>query len=282
MSPSSSPTTIMITGATDGLGRALALRLAAPDTLLILHGRSAERATEVQQQVRAAGGAAEIRLADLADLRQVDRLADSVLADFDRLDVLVNNAGVGTGGPKDVRRESADGLELHFAVNYLAGYLLTERLLPRLLETPGASARIVNVASAGQQPIDFADPQITKEYSGTAAYCRSKLAQIISTFDLADRLAVDNRPVTVNALHPASYMATTMVRESGVEPWSTVEEGVEATLRLVTGAAGANSGRYYSGRRPARSDAQAYDANARLQLRALSDELIANAVGRAN
>lgn len=282
MSPASSLTTIMITGATDGLGRALALRLAAPDTLLILHGRSAERAAEVQRQVRAAGGAAEVRLADLADLHQVDRLADTVLADFDRLDVLVNNAGIGFGAPGTGRQESADGIELRFAVSYLAGYRLTERLLPRLAESPGGAARIVNVASAGQEPIDFADPQLSKAYDGAVAYRRSKLAQITATYDLADRLAADNRPVTVNALHPASLMATTMVQEAGVTPWSTVEQGLEATLRLVTGAAGANSGRYYNGTQEARADAQAYDPEARARLRALSEELVTEALGRTS
>ncbi|MGF1425545.1 SDR family NAD(P)-dependent oxidoreductase [Kitasatospora sp. LaBMicrA B282] len=302
MSTPTEPTTrtILITGATDGLGRALALRLAGPDVRLILHGRSAERAAAVQEQVRAAGGTADVLLADLAELRQVDRLADAVLADFDRLDVLVNNAGVGFGAPGTGREESADGIELRFAVNYLAGYRLTERLLDRLATSaaspadsadsaepvePVEPARIVNVASVGQYPLDFADPQTTRAYDGITAYRRSKLAQIIATFDLADRLATanpatDRRPVTVNALHPASLMATTMVQEAEVAPLSTVAEGVDATLRLVTGAAGALSGRYYDGTREARADAQAYEPAARTRLRALSAELIAGALRR--
>ncbi|WP_035840751.1 SDR family NAD(P)-dependent oxidoreductase [Kitasatospora azatica] len=272
---SQTPRTILITGATDGLGRALALRLAGPDTLLILHGRSAERAAEVQRQVRAAGGRAEVRLADLAELRQVDRLADQVLADFDRLDVLVNNAGIGFGAPGSGREQNADGVELRFAVNYLAGYHLTDRLLPRLTEAGG---RIVNVASAGQYPIDFADPQLLAAYDGVTAYRRAKLAQVIATFDLADRLAAEGSPVTVNALHPATFMATGMVREAGVEPMSSVEQGVAATLELVTGPAGAASGHYYNGTAEARADAQAYDPKAREQLRALSAELVARAL----
>ncbi|WP_329578042.1 SDR family NAD(P)-dependent oxidoreductase [Kitasatospora sp. NBC_01250] len=274
------PTTILITGATDGLGRELALRLAGPGTLLVLHGRSAERAAEVQRQVRAAGGEAEVRLADLGDLRQVDRLADTVLADFDRLDVLVNNAGIGFGTPGSGRQESADGIELRLAVNYLAGYRLTGRLLPRLTEAaaPGNAARIVNVASAGQYPIDFADPQLTSHYDGVVAYRRSKLAQIIATFDLAERLAEADVPVTVNALHPASFMATTMVQEAAVTPLSTVAQGVEATLQLVTGSAGARTGRYFNGLQPATADQQAYDPDARTRLRSLSDELIAHAL----
>ncbi|MCC9305737.1 SDR family NAD(P)-dependent oxidoreductase [Kitasatospora sp. RB6PN24] len=272
-----SPRTILITGATDGLGRGLALRLAAPGTLLILHGRSAQRAAEVAARVRAQGGAAEVRLADLGELRQVDRLADSVLRDFDRLDVLVNNAGVGSGAPGAERQLSLDGYELRFAVNYLAGYHLTNRLLGRLNEAP--AGRIVNVSSAGQAPIDFADPHITRDYNGGTAYCRSKLAQVLFTFDLAERLAAEGSAVTVNALHPATYMATTMVRDAGVEPWSTVDEGVDAAMGLITGEAGATSGGYFNGTQPARAHAQAYDPQARVQLRALSAELVAEALG---
>jgi NAD(P)-dependent dehydrogenase (short-subunit alcohol dehydrogenase family) len=270
------PRTILITGATDGLGRGLALRLADPGTLLVLHGRSPERAAEVARQVRARGGRAEVRLADLGALHQVDQLADTVLRDFDRLDVLVSNAGVGGGAPGAGRELSADGYELRFAVNYLAGYHLTNRLLDRIKQAPGA--RIVNVASAGQAPVDFADPQFTRGYDGGTAYRRAKLAQVIATFDLAERLAAEGSEVTVNALHPATFMATTMVREAGVEPWSTVDEGIDATMRLVTGEAGATSGRYFNGTEPARADAQAYDPRAREQLRTLSAELVAKAL----
>jgi NAD(P)-dependent dehydrogenase (short-subunit alcohol dehydrogenase family) len=269
--------TILITGATDGLGRGLALRLAAPDTLLILHGRSGERAAEVAREVRARGGAAEIRLADFASLREVDRLADTVLRDFDRLDVLVNNAATGGGAPGTGRELSADGYEMRLAVNYLAGYHLTNRLLDRIKAAP--AGRIVTVASIGQVPIDFADPQLTREYSGGAAYRRAKLAQILATFDLAEQLAAEGSAVAANALHPATFMATTMVREAGVEPWSTVDEGIDAAMNLIDGEAGATGGRYFNGTEPARANEQAYDPQAREQLRTLSAELVAKALG---
>jgi NAD(P)-dependent dehydrogenase (short-subunit alcohol dehydrogenase family) len=184
------------------------------------------------------------------------------------------------------RRLSADGYELRFAVNYLAGYHLTNRLLDRLKAARPAGVtptegrgRIVNVSSAGQAPIDFTDPHFTRDFTGSTAYCRGKLAQILFTFDLAERLTAEGSAVTVNALHPASYMATTMVREAGVEPWSTVEEGIDATMRLISGEAGASSGRYFNGTQPARAHAQAYDPEAREQLRALSAELVAKALG---
>ncbi len=159
---------------------------------------------------------------------------------------------------------------MRFAVNYLAGFLLTSLLLP-LLRT-SAPARIVNVASAGQQAIDFADVMLTRGYSGGRAYRQSKLAQILFTVDLAQRL--NGTGVTVNSLHPATYMATTMVREAGVAPWSTVEEGGEAILNLaISPELAGRSGLYFNGLREARADAQAYDARARAKLRALSLQL---------
>jgi NAD(P)-dependent dehydrogenase (short-subunit alcohol dehydrogenase family) len=203
--------------------------------------------------------------ADLSSLDEVRRLADDVLAGEQRLDVLVNNAGIGTGEGR--RETSADGFELRFAVNYLAGFVLTERLLP-LLER-SAPARIVNVASAGQQPIHFDDVMLERDYSGVRAYGQSKLAQIMHAYDLADRLGPD-AGVTATALHPATYMPTKMVRS----PRSTLGEGVEATRHLVDGADVAGvTGRYFNGLHAARPDPQAEDPAARRRLRDLSAEL---------
>jgi NAD(P)-dependent dehydrogenase (short-subunit alcohol dehydrogenase family) len=196
-------------------------------------------------------------------------LAETVRRDCDGLDALVNNAGIGTSGSR--RELSADGFELRFAINYLAGFLLTRLLLP-MLESRGPS-RVVNVASAGQQPIDFTDVMLTHGYSGARAYRQSKLAQIMFTFDLAPECA--ERNVAVNCLHPATFMDTTMVRLSGVQPISTVEEGGAAILQLVMSPSleGA-SGLYFSGMRESRADPQAYDADARKKLRALSFEFV--------
>ena len=110
--------------------------------------------------------------------------------------------------------ESEDGYELRFAVNYLAPFLLTRRLLP-LIER-SAPARIVNVSSAGQAPIDFDDVMLERAYSGIQAYCQSKLALVMFTFDLAEEL--EGTGVTANCLHPGTYMPTNMVRGAGVEP----------------------------------------------------------------
>jgi NAD(P)-dependent dehydrogenase (short-subunit alcohol dehydrogenase family) len=264
--------TVLITGSTDGLGRWLAVRLATDGAHVLIHGRSADRAEEVRRTIREVTGEdrAEVLLADLADLGQVDRLADEVLARTDRLDVLVNNAGLGTASPGGAREVDQHGIERRFAVNYLAGYRLTHRLLPLL--TASAPSRIVNVASAGQRAIDFADPMLRKDYDGGRAYTQSKLAQVMFTFDLAESLK--GTGVTVNALHPATYMDTTMVREGGITPWSSVEEGGEATLRLIEGE-DIGTGRYFNGTHEARADRQAYDAEARRRLRELSEELTA-------
>ncbi|MFC4561723.1 SDR family NAD(P)-dependent oxidoreductase [Nocardiopsis mangrovi] len=270
-------TTVLITGATDGLGRHTANRLAGLGARLILHGRDPERAARVREEIEAAGGTADVVLADLADLRAVDRLADDVLASHSRLDVLVNNAGVGFGRPGAGREESADGIELRFAVNHLAGLLLTRRLRPLLAGS--APARVINVASIGQEAIDFADPMFHEGYDGVAAYRRSKLAQIMSTFDLAAEFAPDR--ITVTALHPATLMDTTMVGDAQREPRSSVAEGGDALLRLVTAPeTEIGTGRYYDGRQESRAHPLAYDPDARARLRDLSAELIAGALGR--
>jgi NAD(P)-dependent dehydrogenase (short-subunit alcohol dehydrogenase family) len=187
------------------------------------------------------------------------------------LDVLVSNAGIGTTLPGDgARRVSADGIELRFAVNYLAGWLLTRLLEPRLARA--GRARIVNVASAGQMAIDFDDVMLEDGYNGTRAYCQSKLAQVMATIDLAQRLAGDG--VTANALHPATYMPTKIVLHAGAVPASSLDQGAQATVRLAADPALEGvSGRYFEGLREARADAQAYDAAARRRLWELSERL---------
>jgi NAD(P)-dependent dehydrogenase (short-subunit alcohol dehydrogenase family) len=248
----------------------VAERLGADGFEVFVHGRDVERGRAVVTNMDAAGGRAAFLTADLSDLVAVAGLADAVGMRTDRLDLLVNNAGIGTGGSGSQRRTNAVGCELRFAVNYLAGFALTLRLLPLLKAS--APARIVNVASAGQQAIEFDDLMLTRNYSGGRAYMQSKLAQILFTFDLAERLKGSG--VTVNCLHPASYMATTMVREAGVTPWSTVEEGAEAILNLaVSPDLEGQSGLYFNGLEKARPNAQAYDAKARARLRTMSLEL---------
>ena len=265
--------TIFITGATDGLGRALAGRLAADGASLILHGRDAGKLESTAAEIAAAHGVDHPRTvrADLADLAQVRKLASGVRDATGRLDVFVSNAGIGSGMPDGrERRTSADGYELRFAVNYLAGFLLTLELLPLLRRS--APARIVNVASLGQHPIDFSDIMITRGYSGTRAYGQSKLAQIMSGFELAAR--VPAAEVTVNSLHPATYMPTKMVLQEIGHHLDSIGTGVSATRRLVSDPALAGvTGRFYDRTREARAAAQAYDASVRAELWRRSLEL---------
>ncbi|GHE13442.1 SDR family NAD(P)-dependent oxidoreductase [Streptomyces alanosinicus] len=191
-------------------------------------------------------------------------MAAEIRASVDRLDVLVNNAGIGGGQPDGrTRRANADGHELRFAVNYLAGFLLTLELLPLLRAS--VSARIVNVASIGQHPLDFENLMLERDYDGIRAYGQSKLAQITSGFELAARLPADE--VTVNSLHPATYMPTKIVLAEIGHSIDTLEEGVTATRRLVTDPALAGTTRrFYDHTRDARAHSQAYDSEARLRL----------------
>jgi len=259
--------TVLVTGATDGLGRALATRLAREGATVLAHARSEERARETIGELLDGPGDVRLVTGDFASLDAVRRLADHVP---DRLDVLVNNAGIGTSNP-DGRAVSDDGYELRFAVNYLAGFLLTALLCDRLVA--GAPSRMVNVASAGQMAIDFDDVMLEHGYSGARAYCQSKLAQIMHAFDLAEKLG--EAGVTANALHPGSYMPTKMVRAAGTTPVTPLEDGVEATWRLAADPAlDGVTGRYFFGSDEARADEQAYDADARRRLRELSERLV--------
>jgi NAD(P)-dependent dehydrogenase (short-subunit alcohol dehydrogenase family) len=260
--------TILVTGATDGLGRRVALMLAGRGATVLLHGRSRERLEATLEEVRAETGSEKLRyyLADFSSLGEVRGLAGQIISDAGRLDVLVNNAGI----IAREREESTDGYELTFAVNYLSHFLLTSLLLPLLRDS--APARIVNVASAGQSPIDFGDPMLERGYDAMRAYSMSKLAQIMFTFELAKRLP--DTGVSVNALHPASLMDTKMVTETFGYTMSTVEEGAEATVRLVASPELEGvTGRYFDGKREARANRQAYNDGARERLWILSKRL---------
>src|SRR5579864_2150457 len=260
--------TVLITGSTDGVGRYVATRLAAEGAHVLIHGRDAARAKALIDEIGKAGHTAPtFYQADLSSMAGTRELAAAVIRDHKRLDVFVSNAGIGSQNDGPQRQESRDGHELRFAVNYLSGFLLVHLLLPLL--KAAAPSRIVNVASLGQHPIDFDDVMITKGYSGSRAYAQSKLSQIMFTVDLAAELR--DAGITVNSLHPATYMNTTMVRAGGITPMSTVEQGGAAILHLVSGddVAG-KTGLFFNGTNEMKANAQAYDAAARKRLRQLS------------
>lgn len=264
---------VLVTGAPDGLGKLVARDLAAEGATVLLHGRNEERAEAAVREIHDETDNDKLHyyLADFSSLDEVWRLADVACSDQDCLDVLVNNAGIGAGKQGEMRREtSQDDYELRFAVNYLAPFLLTELLLPLLKDS--APSRIVNVASAGQSQIDFDDPMLERGYDGMRAYSQSKLAQIMYTFELAERR--EETGVTVNALHPASLMDTKMVSEWFGYTMSTVRQGAEAVERLtISSDLDGVSGRYFDGQREARAEEQAYDPEARKKLWELSTDL---------
>lgn len=264
--------TVLITGATDGLGKEVAARAAKAGAYVILHGRNAEKGARLLEALKAATNNKDIIYynADFFSLQQVKELSEKVMQ-HGRLDVLINNAAIG-GGPKDTAKRSlsADGVELRFAVNYLSHFLLTQNLLPLLIQS--APARIVHVASIGQAPIDFSDVPMERKYDSYTAYCRSKLAQIMYGFDGAEQLKEKN--VTVNSVHPASLMDTNMVNDFFGRVATTVDEGADVIEHVAfSGATAGATGAYFNQMKPGKANAQAYDAEARKKLRQLSEAL---------
>jgi len=259
---------ILITGATDGLGRAVALELARRGATLLLHGRSEERGMRTLHEIRAQTGNDMLTYycADFESLAEVRDLAEAVVAERDRLDVLLNNAALGID-PR--RRVTTDGHEATFQVDYLAPYMLSYLLEALLIaSTP---SRIVNVASAGQAPINFDDIMLERSYDGMQAYCQAKLADVMLTIDQAARLS--GTGVTVNCLHPALNMPTKIVTHM-FTPQSEIADGVRSTVRLVSDPALENvTGLYFDMTREARALRQAYDARARARLRAVAEQL---------
>jgi len=263
---SSEQRVILVTGSTGGLGRETALALAQAGDHVIIHGRNVERAQEVLRQIEENGnGSAKFYRADFASLEETKALANKILTDYDRLDVLVNNAGIAL--PEDRGRlVSEDGYELTFQVNYLAGYVLTSMLLPLLEDS--APSRVVNVAS-GQRPLDFDDLMLEKDYGGFEAYLRSKNAQIMMTFAMTEDLS--KRGISTNALFPSGLMNTDMVIELGIEPQSSVETGRDALLQLINDDVG--TGKFFNVLEVGEAIPQASDSDAQRQLLAKSAEL---------
>ena len=260
--------TILVTGATDGLGKRVASHLARRGATVLLHGRSEQRLRATTEEVRAQTGSERLRpyRADFSSLGEVRGLAGRILTQEERLDVLVNNAGIIASGPG----ESEDGYELTFAVNYLSHYLLTRLLVPLLREH--APARIVNVASDAQSPVDFEDLMLGRDFDAMRAYSQSKLAQVMFTIELSGRLT--ETAVSVNALHPATLMGTKMVDEAFGYTRATIEEGADATVRLIASPELQGvTGRYFDGQREGRAEGQAYDETARKELWDLSERL---------
>ncbi|GAA2489221.1 SDR family oxidoreductase [Terrabacter carboxydivorans] len=274
--------TVLVTGGTGGIGLATATRLAGLGARVGIVGRDASRAESAATSIRTVGGRVDVFVADLSAQREVHSLAERVLTAYPRLDVLVNNVG----GYWATRHVTADGLERTFAVNHLAPFLLTHLLLDRLRAS--APARVVTVSSGAQAMgrIDLDDLQGTRDYSGQRAYSQSKLANVMSTYELARRLAaVDGAAVTANALHPGVVRTAFGQEDSG--PWmrrllpvvrplmKSPERGADTSVRLASSPELEGvSGRYFVNGRASRSSRASYDTEVAARLWCASAELV--------
>ena len=272
--------TVLVTGATGGIGKATALGLATMGADLAITGRDRERTEGAAREIRAAGGRqVDAFVADLSSQSEVRRLANEVLQSLPRIDVLVNNVG----GYWNTRQVTADGLERTFALNYLAPFLLTNLLLDRLKQS--APARVVTVSS-GAHPagrIDFDDLQGERSYSGATAYSQSKLATVLFTYELARRLQA--RAVTANALHPGVVRTSFGAEDPGgaqrllvpfVRPFlKTPAQGAATSIYLASSPDVEQvTGLYFANSKPKRSSKRSYDEVSAARLWQVSADLV--------
>lgn len=260
---------VLITGASDGIGKATAEELARRGLRVVLHGRSAEKIQQAQDEIRSKvpGARLEALTADFSSLAEVRGLARAFLARFDRLDVLINNAGV---FPK-ARLLSMDGFEMAFAVNHLAHFLLTCELLP-LLRTN--TARVVTVSSISHRrgQIHFDDLTMKNNFDGYLAYAQSKLANIYFSNELAAR---ERGLLTSNSLHPGGVSTKLLMTGFGIQGIS-VEQGAATSVYLAVAPEVAQiTGKYFSEGHEAATQPPVLDAATGKRLWQVSEELTA-------
>ncbi|MBW8192864.1 SDR family NAD(P)-dependent oxidoreductase [Neiella marina] len=228
--------TILLTGATDGIGLETAKLLLADGHRVLLHGRNPEKLAKVQQSLAAIGGVSEVYVADLSRLADTVALAEEVLKQHPSIDVLINNAGV-YNTPSTV---TADDLDTRFAVNTIAPYLLTQRLLPAF----SANGRIVNLSSAAQAPVEASALAKPSDQSAGLIYAQSKLALTMWSRALADQLA-SNGPAVI-AVNPGSLLASKMVKDAYGVQGGDLSIGANILYRAALDDEFASaSGRYY-------------------------------------
>ncbi len=261
---------MLVTGSTDGIGKETARRLAEMGAAVLVHGRSHERGEEALEEIRAGTGNERLRLVvgDLSSMAQVRGIVEQVRSEHDRLDVLINNAGV----VAEERTETEDGYELTFAVNHLAPFLLTNLLLDELRRA--APSRIITVSSIahGGTRIDFDDPNLRDGYSMNRAYARSKLANLLFTYELAKRL--EGTGVTANALHPG-VIGTKLLEVGFGGGGSPVRSGSETSVYLATSPEVEGvSGRYFRNKNEASSSPASHDEEAQRKLWELSERMV--------
>ncbi|MFN7134432.1 MAG: SDR family oxidoreductase, partial [Myxococcales bacterium] len=251
--------TMLVTCATDGIGRQTALELVRRGARVLVHGRDPEKTARTAEAL-AKDGRAEPLVADLASLAQVRQLAREVEGRTGQLDVLLNNAGVFM----NERRLTADGFETTFAVNHLAPFLLTNLLRPLLERTPGA--RVVTVSSVAHHrgQLDFGNLQGERRFDGYGAYALSKLANVLFTLELAERLAGSG--VTANCLHPG-VITTKLLKAGFGMSGAPVASGAATSVYLATSdEVRGVSGKYFADCQEAPLAPAAGDADARRRL----------------
>ena len=237
--------TILVTGSTDGIGKATAKALARQGHRVLIHGKDREKGRAVLREIRkeTGGAAPDLFIADLSSLEGVRALAAAVERRYERLDVLINNAGI----YRAKRFVTGDGLEMTFAVNLAAPFLLSHLLMPLLMA--GAPARIVNVASSAHfdaHTPDWDNLQGERQYEGWDAYSRSKLGVVLFTCSLAGKL--DPGQVTVNCLHPGVICTKLLYSAFPEYPCETPEAGARTPVYLATSPAVAGvTGKYFDG-----------------------------------
>ncbi|MHA2298436.1 MAG: SDR family oxidoreductase [Candidatus Hodarchaeales archaeon] len=242
--------TVLLTGATDGIGKQAAIEIAQLKHHLILHGRNEEKLKDLQSELKTSTNNDKIDyvVADFSSLQEVQDLADAIFNRYKKINVLINNAGVF----EKQRKESKDGYELTFAVNHLAHFLLTTELLPLLEES--APSRIVNVASQGHSGgyLDFDDLMLEKSFTGVRAYANSKLANILFTNKLARML--DPKKVTANSLHPG-VINTKLLRAGWGYEGSPISSGAKTVMYVAfSEELKGVTGKYYSNKSEAVSN----------------------------
>lgn len=262
--------TVLVTGSTDGIGKQTALELARMGARVLIHGRDPQRVKDSGEEIFHATGSDQLDtfVADFASLRQVKRFAQKITEKYDRLDVLINNAGVYF----KERFITEDGYEMTFQVNHLAPFLLTKLFLPLLKKS--APARIVTVSSTLHSTIelDFSDMQGEKRYSGLHAYGLSKLGNIYMTYELAERLM--GTGVTANCLHPGG-VDTKMLRAVTGVPGISIKEGAQPSVYLASSPDVANlTGKYFYHKEIRKTSDLSYDVESRKNFWQISEKLV--------
>jgi NAD(P)-dependent dehydrogenase (short-subunit alcohol dehydrogenase family) len=271
--------TVLITGGTSGIGKATAVALAAMEANVVVVGRNPERGGAAVDEIKAQShsGSVELMLADLSVQAEVRRLAEEFLRRHDRLDVLANNAGL----VQSKRTETPDGIETTLAINHLAPFLLTKLLVERLEQS--APSRVITVSSEAQRwgNMDFENMQSRRKYKGFPVYGMTKLANIMFTYELAERL--EGTGVSANCLHPGSVGTNFGQNNRGTmalffrtfKPFMrSPEQGADTLIWLSSSSAvDGVSGKYFSDRKEIEAKKVAYDPAARRRLWEISEDL---------